>query len=156
MTISTPHPAPWTTDGRPGPRRIDRAGWAVWGGLTLAALASGAGEAGLLSIGLAPWVEEVLFRRGLQDALGPRLGAARAAVGSAVAFAGAHLVLVFAAPGSADSQAIGFAIATVLPALAVAEVYRRTGSLGACVGLHAAANAAWALGVGAIAAGGMA
>ena len=86
----------------------------------------------------APWLEEIVFRRGLQQGLQDRLGpgpvAAGAAMGlTAIAFTAAHL-LFNPAPWAAW---------TLLPALALGGLYRATGRVGPCVALHALFNLIW-------------
>jgi hypothetical protein len=88
----------------------------------------------------APFVEEIVFRCGLQSWLIERLGADRcprraalANAATALAFAAAHLAV---RPGV-------LAAATLLPALLLGAVYQRTRRVRHCVALHAAFNALW-------------
>jgi membrane protease YdiL (CAAX protease family) len=92
---------------------------------------------------LAPAVEEIVFRAGLQEALMRRASTVRFAnVLTALAFAAAHLAL---RPG-------WIAALTLLPALACGALYRRTRRILPCIVLHALLNAAWVLGVAGLAA----
>jgi membrane protease YdiL (CAAX protease family) len=97
----------------------------------------------LLSLIFAPLIEEVVFRRGLQDELlrSPRLADWTACWGAAahericilitaVAFAAAHILV---AP-------VWLAAATVLPALAIGALYNRQRRLAPCVLVHAVFN----------------
>lgn len=89
-----------------------------------------------LVIVCSPWLEEIVFRLGLQDALQrclPRLGGAVPVILTAIAFGAAHAVLN---PGP-------WAWATALPALPIGAVYRRLGRLAPCALLHAAFNLIW-------------
>lgn len=88
----------------------------------------------LLMVGVAPLLEEVVFRAGLQDGLLRRGVRAPVAVGlTAVAFAAAHALL---RPGP-------WALATLLPAWVLGELYQRTRRLAPCIALHAVFNAIW-------------
>lgn len=80
----------------------------------------------------APWAEEVVFRTGWQEALLRRWPAApwRATVLTALLFAAAHTLL----------RPSAMALATVLPALLLGEVYRRERHWLPCAGLHALFN----------------
>lgn len=114
---------------------------AAWALLPLVAAAALAGAVAggvpprvLVLLVLAPLVEEVVFRLGVQEGLWRRgLGAWQANALTALAFAAAH-VAVRGDPG---------AIAVALPALVLGAVYGRTRRLAPCVALHAAMNAAW-------------
>ena len=123
------------------------AGVTVW--VAAAVLAMGAAGAGVTSAPSGAWVaaikvlvfapilEEVVFRGGLHAALlrrSDRWGhpIAAAAV-TAAAFGVAHL---WSAPW-------GHALAVMGPALLIGVVYHRTRSVGACVWVHMAMNAAW-------------
>jgi membrane protease YdiL (CAAX protease family) len=83
---------------------------------------------------LAPVVEETVFRAGLQQPL-MRAGMAprRASVVTALAFVAAH--------GMARSWVL--AAAVTLPALGLAWLYQRSGSLVPCIAAHAGLNACW-------------
>ena len=86
---------------------------------------------------LAPVLEEVVFRAGLQQALHERGWPAPMAIGlSALVFAGAHLLL---------RGADWLMAATVLPAWIVGWVYARWRRLWPCITLHAVFNLAWGL-----------
>lgn len=91
---------------------------------------------GLLLV-LAPVLEEVVFRWGLQEALLARGLSARRAQGlTALAFAAAHLLLRGPSP---------WALATVVPAWCLGEVYTRWRRLAPCIALHALFNGVWGL-----------
>jgi membrane protease YdiL (CAAX protease family) len=87
------------------------------------------------SVLLGPWVEETLFRSGLQTALSKRMAGHWANLGTALAFAACHAALQ---PGLA-------AWLTVLPAWVIGIVFQRTGRLLPCIALHAGANLLWHL-----------
>jgi membrane protease YdiL (CAAX protease family) len=98
----------------------------------------------LVSVVLAPVLEEVVFRHGLQATLAQRGG--RGPVGGRGAWlANGLTALVFALAHVLVQQRLE-AAAVVLPALAIGWVYQRTGRLGLCVALHAAMNALWLAG----------
>lgn len=82
----------------------------------------------------SPLIEEVVFRWGVQDGLAS-FGASPllALVGSGVVFAAVHGL----------SRSWLLAAGVLIPALALAALYRWTGRLLPCVAAHAAANAAW-------------
>lgn len=83
---------------------------------------------------LAPVLEEVIFRAGVQEAL---LRSGRSAwfaiVTTAMLFGAVHVTL--------RADAAAFVVA--MPALAIGVVYARTRRVLPCVLLHAAMNAAW-------------
>ena len=90
---------------------------------------------------IAPVLEEIVFRAGLQEALERRLrplagAAAVANVLSACAFAAAHLAV---RPGV-------LAGLTLIPALLLGQLYQRQRHLAPCIALHALFNAIWLLG----------
>lgn len=99
--------------------------------------ASTAVETIVLLLIVAPPVEELLFRWGVQDGL-EALGASPAVAlcGSALSFAVLH--------GLCRSWVLG--VAVLLPGLAFAVLYRRGRRLRSCVLAHAAANALWLFG----------
>ena len=85
-------------------------------------------------LAVAPVIEEVVFRAGLQEALLRRPGLrAWATPLTALAFALAHL----------PAHGALWAMATAGPALLVGAVYARTRRLAPCVALHAGMNGAW-------------
>ena len=93
----------------------------------------------VLLLCLAPVLEEIVFRRGLQETL-LQLVAPRDAIGlpvinvvTALTFAGAHL---WAQPGA-------LAALTAVPALLIGFVYQRQRRLAPCIALHCLFNAAW-------------
>ncbi|WP_158218975.1 CPBP family glutamic-type intramembrane protease [Roseateles aquatilis] len=100
---------------------------------------------------LAPCVEEILFRLGLQDLLaGSRADTVRrrAAGLTAIAFGAAHVLAQVAAalPGPPPPlPALSLALATTLPAWWIGRGYRRHRSLPRCIAWHAAFNACWLL-----------
>lgn len=89
---------------------------------------------GLPVLLLAPVLEEIVFRAGLQEALlrQPRL-AAHASLLSSLLFALAH--------GLARSPALGCAV--LGPSLLLGSLYRRRRQLGPCVLAHALMNLVW-------------
>jgi membrane protease YdiL (CAAX protease family) len=114
-----------------GPRTVALLTYAA-----LALLAAAALPARLVTLLLiAPVLEEIVFRAGLQEALqrslGPRTGAARAAtVLSAGAFAAAHWV---AHPGL-------LAGLTFVPALLIGHLYQTQRRLPPCIAAHSLCN----------------
>jgi membrane protease YdiL (CAAX protease family) len=101
------------------------------------------------SLLLAPLLEEIVFRRGLQDALVAHRRPALSAWApwlTAALFAIAHIALV---PDAAD---LPRAAATFVPALLIGLTYRRGGALAPCIALHAAFNLAWLAGIGSLSA----
>ncbi|WP_423595866.1 type II CAAX prenyl endopeptidase Rce1 family protein [Roseateles sp. MS654] len=107
-------------------------------------------EAVLRQLLLAPCVEEILFRLGLQDLLaGSRAAAARrhAVVLTALAFGGAHAVALIVATRGAWPPASAWllALSTALPAWWIGRGYRRHRSLPRCIAWHAGFNACWLL-----------
>lgn len=98
-----------------------------------------AGIEALRLLVFAPLLEELIFRRGLQEALlrrsppATRQGAFFANVITATLFALCHLALQ---PGALSAL-------TLFPALAIGGLYQRTRRLTPCVAAHAAMNAAW-------------
>lgn len=99
-------------------------------------------ERALVSLLIAPWVEETLLRHGLQDrlhgALRSRLSPWAVPVACALAFAAVH---VLARP---DVWSAG----TFFPALLIGFVYQRHGALAPCVLLHALFNLFWFASIG--------
>lgn len=111
---------------------------AIAGGLLSiwALIGSGYGAQHLLILLLlAPYLEEAVFRAGLQEALLQRwqVRPCLANVATACVFAFAHVVL----RGDASTFSV------VLPALLIGKIYQRTGRLRYCVAVHAAMNAVW-------------
>jgi hypothetical protein len=121
--------------------------WLTWWGIGIAGLILLPPLAALRSIWLAPLLEEIVLRLGLQDALRHALGgrfASQASVIAALAFAAAHLL--FAPPGAPVLQLA----ATAVPAWWIGLRYERGGfRLAPCVAWHAAFNLAWLCGLGA-------
>jgi membrane protease YdiL (CAAX protease family) len=93
---------------------------------------------------VAPVLEEIVFRAGLQEELLRQarvravMGAVSANVLTALAFAAAHLAL-------RPSLLAGL---TVLPALLIGAVYERQRRVAPCIALHAFFNALWLLWAG--------
>ncbi|MEP7102298.1 MAG: JDVT-CTERM system glutamic-type intramembrane protease [Burkholderiales bacterium] len=88
---------------------------------------------------LAPILEELIFRCGLQETLLRKRacaapgGAALANIVTAACFALCHFAVV---PGALSAL-------TALPALAIGWIYQRTRRLAPCVAAHVAMNALW-------------
>lgn len=102
---------------------------------------------------LAPCLEEILFRLGLQERLSTsRADAARrhAVALTALAFGAAHAI-VLAVVVSATSGAppslltLLLAFSTAIPAWWIGRGYRRHRSLPRCIAWHAGFNACWLL-----------
>ena len=95
-----------------------------------------AGWALLLLLVIAPVLEEIVWRAGLQEALltRTRWPAASINLGVAASFALAHALR---APDSV------WAWLTLLPAWVIGRAYQRWRRLGPCIALHAAMNALW-------------
>jgi membrane protease YdiL (CAAX protease family) len=98
----------------------------------------------LLLIVVAPLLEEIVFRGGIQEPLLRRLSPSHGAepwvvnVVTAIAFAAAHIL----------THLSFVSVLTVLPALVIGWLYQRTRRLAPCVALHAFFNAVWLFGVG--------
>jgi membrane protease YdiL (CAAX protease family) len=118
---------------------IDSAGALALGGLAIAGAALAAASAQpwplLVTLLIAPTLEEAVFRAGLQDGL-LHAGVAPwlANVLTALAFMAAHVLLL---GGSAQT------VSVVLPALLVGAAYDRWRRLRLCIALHMAMNALW-------------
>ncbi len=83
---------------------------------------------------VAPLLEEIVFRGGLQEALLRRRWApAMANALTALAFGLSHLL----------TGSWAWALARVLPALAIGHVYQRTRRVAPCVAWHTTFNALW-------------
>ncbi len=93
----------------------------------------------MLTLALAPWVEEVLFRAGLQMQLRRRCSAAAAIGLTALAFGAAH-ALVALAVADASGTPLLLAAGTALPALGIGWLYEKTGRLLPCIVAHAGLN----------------
>jgi membrane protease YdiL (CAAX protease family) len=128
------------------PPASDGVSVAKWltGGLAVAMCLPALSHDALLLIVLAPLLEEIVFRGGIQESLLRRLSPSRAAgswvvnVATAIAFAAAHTL----------TQLSFVSVLTVLPALVIGWLYQRTRRLAPCVALHAFFNAVWLFGVG--------
>jgi hypothetical protein len=88
----------------------------------------------VMLLAIAPWLEEAVFRAGLQERLlrsgqQPWLCIAL----TALAFAMTHIL----------ARQQWSAIILVLPALALGAIYQRTRSVTACAAAHAAMNVLW-------------
>ncbi|CAM3998929.1 JDVT-CTERM system glutamic-type intramembrane protease [Roseateles saccharophilus] len=98
-------------------------------------------------VGLAPLLEEIVFRAGVQAELTPLMRSGHAAnLVTSTLFGLAHGLVAGPAHG----------MAVLLPSLLLGECWRRRPRLGPCVALHGAMNAAWLLGLDAMWAGGLA
>jgi membrane protease YdiL (CAAX protease family) len=123
------------------PRLAERApkdaALACWLGIALVGLAILPTGSALRSLWLAPWLEEAVWRWGLQAPLARRFGTAFAITLSALAFGAAHLLF---ARDAADAWR---AAATALPAAWTGLVFARSGRLAPCVAWHAGFNLLW-------------
>jgi membrane protease YdiL (CAAX protease family) len=122
---------------RPAEPAPNAAALACWFGIAVGGLALLPTESALRSLWLAPWLEEVVWRWGLQAPLAHRFGNATAIALSALAFGAAHLLF---APDTADAWRTA---ATAVPAAWVGFVFARTGRVVPCVAWHAGFNFAW-------------
>lgn len=87
-----------------------------------------------LGVLLAPWVEEVVFRLGMQQGLLDRGWRPWPTVlATALVFGLAHALL----------RADWFGLATALPALVLGGLYLKTRRVAACAALHAVFNLIW-------------
>jgi membrane protease YdiL (CAAX protease family) len=115
-------------------------------GVVLAGVAT-APAAWVALLVIAPVLEEIVFRAGLQEQLLRRLQAKHAADAfaanalTAFAFAAAHLAV----------HASVLAALTAVPALLIGHVYQQQRRLAPCIALHALFNAIWLLWAGAAA-----
>ncbi len=115
-------------------------------GVALAGVAT-APAAWVALLVIAPVLEEVVFRAGLQEQLLRRLQVQHAAAAfaanalTALAFAAAHLAV----------HASALAALTAVPALLIGDVYQQHRRLAPCIALHALFNTAWLLWAGAAA-----
>lgn len=91
---------------------------------------------------LAPVLEELVFRRGLQEALLRR--GRRAYLGGSV-FANAATAVLFALCHVALQPGM-LAALTLPPALVIGWIFQNTRRLAPCIVAHTAMNAAWMLG----------
>lgn len=91
---------------------------------------------------LAPWLEEIVFRLGLHDALLRRWGGCRARL---MAWPGRANLAVAVAFGLAHALAQGpwLGVGVLLPALIVGQLYETTHRLWPCVATHALFNLCW-------------
>lgn len=121
----------------------------ICGLLTLAGLAALPAALVLRQLLLAPWLEEIVFRLGLQSSLQTQTRwpwlRARAAGLSALAFAAAHLLALLAQPAPAPALALALAAATALPAWWIGRDFARHASLARCAAWHTAFNTCWLL-----------
>ncbi|HLO93815.1 MAG TPA: JDVT-CTERM system glutamic-type intramembrane protease [Burkholderiaceae bacterium] len=91
-------------------------------------------DAVLVNLLLAPWLEELLFREGLQRLLTERLPAGPLpALLTALAFTAAHLAL----------RPDLLSLATFAPACLLGLLYARRQDLTLCICTHSAMNLAW-------------
>lgn len=119
----------------------------AWATVIAAGLVGSGGpatDAGLrwavLTLALAPWVEEVLFRAGLQVQLRRRCSAAAAIGLTALAFGAAHALVALAVAHAPGATSLLLAAGTALPALGIGWLYEKTGRLLPCIVAHAALN----------------
>lgn len=94
---------------------------------------------------IAPGLEELVFRTGLQETLLRRwpphdrfIRGLAVNAATACAFAAAHVAL----------RADAFAVLTALPALSIGYLYQRQRRLAPCIALHALFNTIWLLAAG--------
>jgi len=111
---------------------------ALWG-----ALPSGVqwSHAALLLLVVAPTLEEIVFRAGLQEALLRRLGDSRAVTANsltATLFAATHVAL----------RPTFVSLLTLLPALAIGVIYQRHRRIVPCIAVHIVFNGIWLQWVG--------
>jgi Type II CAAX prenyl endopeptidase Rce1-like len=138
-------PCPATPKPTRPPARggVSVAKWLTVGSVVAVSL-SGLSHDALLLIVVAPLLEEIVFRGGIQEPLLRRLSPSRGAapwvvnVVTAIAFAAAHAL----------THLSFVSVLTVLPALAIGWLYQRTRRLAPCIALHAFFNAVWLFGVG--------
>lgn len=128
---------PPSRSGSPTPRPAGlqhRWSTCAWAAATLA-VAVALDPRAWLATGVAPVLEEIIFRSGLQASLQARAAGRPGLCNllTAVVFAAAHVVV---RPGA-------LAALTVLPALAIGAIYARRRRLGPCIALHAAFNLFW-------------
>lgn len=91
----------------------------------------------MVNLLVAPWLEELLFREGLQRSLQSRFRRAYLPVLlTASAFTTAHVLL----------RPDGLSVATFAPALVLGVLYAHRQDLLLCVCVHAAFNFAWLVG----------
>jgi membrane protease YdiL (CAAX protease family) len=129
-----------------GASRPARTPWLVVAllALALAGMSAAPPAQALALLVLAPVLEEVVFRAGLQSFLLQHLrghaafGAHTANLLTAVAFAAAHVAV----------RPSLLAALTLMPALLVGALYQRQRRLVPCITLHAAFNAIWLLWAG--------
>ena len=122
---------------RPAESAPKDAALACWLGIAIAGVALLPTGAALRSLWIAPWVEEAVWRWGLQAPLARRFGHAAAITLSALAFGLAHLLF------AADPADAWRAAATALPAAWIGLVFARRGRLVPCVAWHAGFNLLW-------------
>ncbi len=85
-------------------------------------------------LAIAPWLEEAIFRAGLQEHLLRSGRRPWLCIGlTALAFAAAHLL----------ARPQWSTLALVVPALALGAIYQCTRSVTACAAAHAAMNGVW-------------
>ena len=113
------------------------AAFACWLGIAVGGLALLPAGSALRSLWLAPWLEEMVWRWGLQAPLARRFGNAIAIALSALAFGAAHLLF------ARDAGDAWRTAATAVPAAWVGLVFARTGRVVPCVAWHAGFNFAW-------------
>ena len=122
---------------RPAESSPDAVALASWLAVAVAGLVLLPTGSALRSLWLAPWLEEAVWRWGLQAPLARRFGSVAAIFLSALAFGLAHLLF---ARDAADAWR---AAATALPAAWTGLVFARSGRLAPCVAWHAGFNLLW-------------
>jgi membrane protease YdiL (CAAX protease family) len=122
---------------RPAESSPNAVALASWLAVAVAGLVMMSTSSAVRSLWLAPWLEEVVWRWGLQAPLARRFGPAAAVGLSALAFGLAHLLF---ARDAADAWR---AAATAWPAAWIGLVFARSGRLAPCVAWHAGFNLLW-------------
>jgi membrane protease YdiL (CAAX protease family) len=98
------------------------------------ALQTAAPARAVMLLAIAPWLEEAVFRAGLQERLLRSGQHPRHCIAlTALAFAAVHVL----------ARQDWSAITLMLPALALGAIYQRTRSVTACAAMHAAMNGLW-------------
>jgi membrane protease YdiL (CAAX protease family) len=108
--------------------------WLVFACAAIVALQTASPARAVMLLAVAPWLEEAVFRAGLQERL-LRSGRQpwRCIALTALAFAAAHMLV----------RQQWSAITFMLPAIALGAIYQRTRSVTACAAVHAAMNGLW-------------
>ena len=96
---------------------------------TLEASRPGRYSSWIVTVGVAPVLEELLYRERLQSALGPKIGSPAAVLVSSALFALPHI----------EPWAV---LGTFVVGIALGAMFSATGSIALCIGVHAGLNAA--------------